>query len=427
MPRLIVKNVGPIKDVDLYLSKVNVFMGPQSCGKSTLAKIISTCSWMEKRKFLGELTDLSPMVNVLCRYHKLGNEPFEEGSYIHDNSRIAYFGDNLNYFLNYSEEEIGLLGVDRTLIANQVESEKEIYHFLTDGQVNPKVVYIPSERNFVSRVSNLGDYNKEWDNLQEFVKTWFEAKSHFDSSHQLPLLNLGVTFFSEDERTNYISLPKNSRLRLEAASSGLQSIVPLLTLINWLSDGIYINEKPYSPNEEKELSELAEQLGNSQTRDESQLKEFNKLIKRLQGFIQGRVYTHTQFIVEEPEQNLFPETQCELMYYLLSALNHGKKHRLIVTTHSPYILYALNNCMLASLVEKNMPDEERRRLTSMASSLDPKLVRVWEIEDGKLKPYTSESLFQTIQDRDGLIRQNYFNMSMRRIMDEFSELLSYKH
>ena len=48
MARLIVKNIGPIKDIDIDLKKVNVFMGPQGCGKSTLAKIISFCSWLEK-------------------------------------------------------------------------------------------------------------------------------------------------------------------------------------------------------------------------------------------------------------------------------------------------------------------------------------------------------------------------------------------
>ena len=48
MARLLVKNIGPIKDVDIELKKVNVFMGPQGCGKSTLAKIISFCSWLEK-------------------------------------------------------------------------------------------------------------------------------------------------------------------------------------------------------------------------------------------------------------------------------------------------------------------------------------------------------------------------------------------
>lgn len=48
MSRLIIKNIGPIKDVDIKLNKVNVFIGQQSSGKSTIAKIISFCSWLEK-------------------------------------------------------------------------------------------------------------------------------------------------------------------------------------------------------------------------------------------------------------------------------------------------------------------------------------------------------------------------------------------
>ena len=48
MAHIIIKNIGPIKEVELDLNKINVFMGPQSSGKSTIAKIISFCLWVEK-------------------------------------------------------------------------------------------------------------------------------------------------------------------------------------------------------------------------------------------------------------------------------------------------------------------------------------------------------------------------------------------
>ena len=47
MARLIIRNIGPIKDIDIELNKVNVFIGEQSSGKSTIAKIVSFCSWLE--------------------------------------------------------------------------------------------------------------------------------------------------------------------------------------------------------------------------------------------------------------------------------------------------------------------------------------------------------------------------------------------
>ena len=41
MQRVIIHNVGPVKDADIRLKKINVFIGPQSSGKSTVAKIIA--------------------------------------------------------------------------------------------------------------------------------------------------------------------------------------------------------------------------------------------------------------------------------------------------------------------------------------------------------------------------------------------------
>lgn len=51
MTHILIKNVGPIKNVELDLNKINVFMGPQSSGKSTIAKILCHCQWVEKQCF----------------------------------------------------------------------------------------------------------------------------------------------------------------------------------------------------------------------------------------------------------------------------------------------------------------------------------------------------------------------------------------
>ena len=39
--KLIVENFGPIKKIDLELNKILILIGPQSTGKSTIAKLIS--------------------------------------------------------------------------------------------------------------------------------------------------------------------------------------------------------------------------------------------------------------------------------------------------------------------------------------------------------------------------------------------------
>lgn len=43
-------------------------------------------------------------------------------------------------------------------------------------------------------------------------------------------------------------------------------------------------------------------------------------------------------IVEEPEQNLFPVSQRNMLYSLLEFNNYSAENKLVITTHSPYII-----------------------------------------------------------------------------------------
>ncbi len=58
------------------------------------------------------------------------------------------------------------------------------------------------------------------------------------------------------------------------------------------------------------------------------------------------------FLIEEPELNLFPKVQQELIKYLVSE-TVNKKNQILLTTHSPYTLTALNNLMYAFNVGQN--------------------------------------------------------------------------
>lgn len=49
MAHITIKYVGPLKEVSLDIRRINMFMGPQATGKSTIAKIISQALWAEKK------------------------------------------------------------------------------------------------------------------------------------------------------------------------------------------------------------------------------------------------------------------------------------------------------------------------------------------------------------------------------------------
>lgn len=414
MSRLVIKNVGPIKFIDINLNKINVFIGPQSSGKSTIAKIVSFCSWLEKKRDTTEVVAATTgLRKELERYHRMKG-------YFSDDSSILYIGDNVAFALN-CEEPLDLPEQFMDVTGVSFCKEEGLI-YVVEKKVNPKVVYIPAERNFVSVLPDARKYAEEQDGLLNFITDWLESKRHYLTDKRLQMLNLGISYYYNEEKDRdvlHLAEPQQS-ISLNQASSGMQSLVPLLVLLDWFAEGIYEHNKPYSPEEVIKIKDI---LANLSKDKEGQ--EQSQLVDRLRDFVEGKGYTHTQFIIEEPEQNLFPKTQVEFLYALLSIINHGHPHRLVLTTHSPYILYALNNCLLAYLVQEKIDEkEETLAVEAMKYGLNPELVSVWQIDDGYLRN-DKGTANETIQDEQGLIRKNYFNNVMKDVMGQFNELLNY--
>lgn len=413
MNRLVLKNIGPIKYIDIPLNKINVFIGPQSSGKSTIAKIVSFCSWLEKDSERTELLAIKGLIQELEKFHRL------EG-FFDENSSILYIGDNVAFAYNV---DVPLELPERFEDCNPSHYyNKEFVFYTIEKEATPKVCYIPAERNFVSAMPNAKKYADREDYLLSFIEDWLESKRHYPTNKAMELINLGVRFYYNEKMDKDVLLLEDGEpISLTNASSGMQSLVPLMVLLNWFSNGIYEENKPYSPEEMMTIRRLLTDISkNNATEDEQKMQ----LLERMKNIMEGRVYTHTQFIIEEPEQNLFPKTQVEFFYFLLSMVNHGRKHRLVLTTHSPYVLYALNNCLLAHIVAKNIEPELQTEINALKHAVDPKLVSVWQIENGHLVD-DKGTQNETIQDEKGLIRKNYFNSIMKQVMGEFNELLNY--
>ena len=411
MKHLVIRNVGPLKSIDIRLNKINVFIGPQGSGKSTLAKIISFCTWLEKVNDATNEVVSKGIIKKLVAFHRMNG-------FFTDQSVVVYEGENIAFSYNKPFDKKLSSRFEETAL--DIDDVKLQVLYTKEKTVNPKVVYIPAERNFVSVVPNLKKYAEDDDSLQSFINDWYDAKRHYTKDHTLPIINLGINYYyNKATDRDIILLYEDKRIQLSNASSGFQSIVPLAGLVNWMSSGIYEENKPFSPEENQQLRDILAHLSTGSSGADTQAQ----LLDRLKGFVSGKVYSHTQFIIEEPEQNLFPETQMDFLYFLLSEINHGRNHHLVLTTHSPYVLYALNNCLLAWLV-KDKIDEKELDVKSLQFALNPKDVSVWSIKDGYLRNDKGE-VHKTIQDGRGLIRKNYFNDVMKKVMGDFNALLDY--
>lgn len=439
MRELTIKNIGPLKEISLSLNKVNIFIGPQSVGKSTLAKLISFCYWVEKdciRTQQIDHIDWAFIERYLIRYYNLDG-------YFSESSSFKYVGEGI---------EISTINKTATVLKRQKFTEEGI----------SKNTYIPSERNVLS-IPSIFSVKLPDNYLLEFIDDWQKIRSKYQKNNAVDILDLSTEYYyNEDDNRDMVQLANGENIRYSQSSSGLQSVIPLCVCIDYLTNWIYSHEEDRSAEDrqyireilfrqyvdlmlkDKDTAEDNDQLIEKFNKDKSSIQksisnlleslhsneltferinelpgmqQFAKVLKDLYNHIHP---SYTNLVIEEPEQNLFPETQVQLVYYILSKIEKDvRQDNLILTTHSPYILYALNNCMLAYLASQD--DDEAVRETSSVpetSWLNPEIVSVWELKEGLIREG------KTIQDECGLIRKNYFEEVMHNVMADFSNLLS---
>ncbi len=409
MSKILIKNIGAITHAELELNKVNVIMGPQSSGKSTIAKIISYCQWVEKRFMLDG------------SYKDDFKERFQEFHRISD----AYFNAESLILYTSSSVNIKYTGTTHELEIKKIENGESF--------TKTKNIYIPAERNFVSVIPNLGKYKGSNDNIMNFLYDWYEVKKKYSKDNALPILNQDVSFYHIDNSdTDKIILNKQGKeLELSDASSGLQSVTPMLVLVDYMTDTLFTEKNTESVDEKNETLNILNQLFEKefiraaivqkQIKEENKFSLTSKEVEKLTYLIRKRKkYQFSQFIIEEPEQNLFPKAQRDLIYYLLKRLNYlNRNHTLLITTHSPYILYALNNCMMGYSIKDKMPLDEQSELRSNLSWINPDLVSIWEIDENRgvvnsIKNATTKT-----------VDKHYFNRVMNEVMDEYYGMLNY--
>lgn len=94
-------------------------------------------------------------------------------------------------------------------------------------------------------------------------------------------------------------------------------------------------------------------------------------------FLRYMVRRNSVLIVEEPESHLHPEMQVEFTRQLAAMVHSGI--RVIVTTHSEWVLEELSNLVLASKVSK----KRRKGLSSGSVALAPNEVGAWLFQQKK--------------------------------------------
>ena len=359
MATIQIKNLGPIKDTGLInLTDVLLVIGRQSSGKSTFMKVLCFCRWIEKKimtsfdNTIQAYTHNKRFTRELKQFHRIDEMYFKEGT------EIIYDGDMVT---------ISLTGVEQNAKINRkLEAWEDRY--------NSKLSYIPAERNLVSAVQNINDTYKakERDSIFNFIQEWYEAKDTYGSDNKLPLSLTDDFKYYSDKGLDYVVLPNGKSITSFYASSGVQSIMPIDVMTDYIM-GVVGKVVKFSMSDL--MNRLMESL-DTDVRNEIVHGAHEVTEEELAPIREKMKYQSAQLFIEEPEQNLYPDAQRKLVQNIirhLKAVQSVGKHRsmVVLTTHSPYVLSILNVLIADAAAVEKMPGDERLKDVVDESTLLP--------------------------------------------------------
>lgn len=121
--------------------------------------------------------------------------------------------------------------------------------------------------------------------------------------------------------------------------------------------------------------------------------------------------------IEEPEAHLFPTAQSTLAQFLASTVSPIKAtNKMLITTHSPYILAKFNNLIKAGAIAATSRSAEERVV-----KIVPK--EAWLRKDVAVAYAVHDWEVTSIIDEDGLVHAEYLDRVSNDIAAEFSALL----
>ena len=407
--RLIIQNFAGIQHIDIEIKKFNILIGPQASGKSICAKLlfyfknitseiihaVGETDYSQKTidtKFKTRFLEYFPSIS-------LGDKPFLI-RYEHSNSFIEitssetreepikiHFSADYNHVISTFEND-QLEVIPQYLLLENISTQRDeclesIKSKLGEFSLNFQL-FIPAGRSFFAIVqrrifslltqkNDLDPFLISFGSIYESVKQLQLHSSQDLSNEQMEKLAEEIVCgkYIEHRNQDFISMSDGRIVNLASSSSGQQETLPLTMIL--------------------------------------------MALPRLLGFNDRKtVY------IEEPEAHIFPNAQRKLVELIAAAFNlNPGKTQFFITTHSPYVLTAINNLLQAGeAYNSNLKGDTLKKLENLV----PQSIAL-NIEDLAVYSITSEGVENILSTEFGLIDTNIIDQVSNDLSIEFGELL----
>lgn len=418
---LSIENFAGLNENEIELGRMNVFIGPQASGKSVCAKLFfffKECA----SGIVDEVMRGQSKVQIQSGHRETFFKYFPPVYWGKGVFKLRYScgelwieierkaSDTATIKTSYSPQYNRLLSTARQMLdaaykKQSVDGASRTISFTnrTFREIRDKVdqemesplsninFFIPAGRSFFSTLrANLFRFLASDNAIDPFpinFGVFYEAARR--SPNSINSYNLGVNdnthladrmskllcgTYKRMKAQDYILMPDNRQIAIENCSSGQQEALPLgIALI------------------------------------------------RMGGASSG-TKTSTIFI-EEPEAHLYPSAQREIVHLFVAAmdLSSSSSGQYLITTHSPYILSALNNIMYAGKIARDFPDKRSHVTTVLGEDMliDPTDVRAYFVSDGRIK--------SIIDPETGLVNAALLDSVSGELAEEFDKLVDIEY
>jgi predicted ATP-binding protein involved in virulence len=424
--KLIVRNFAGIKELEIEVKRINILIGPQASGKSVCAKLLfyfKNFVW----EILSVVENEQTKRNLDSSYSKKFEEYFPPDSWGNYDFFIKYEISNvfieisrkqdskgkisLNYSDYFKKEITGLRSLLRK--AKEKSSDKNANYerldrlYLTRQFLRDKLIdslssslckeaafnqlFIPAGRSFFA-------------NLQSNIFSFLSSNNALD-----PFLR---AFGSTYENI------KNARLRFRNRLEE-KDVREMHDEINRLIErslcGKHVHEKG------KDFLEVADgrriNVANSSSGQQETLP-LTIMLAALPFLVAPR--SGQTVYIEEPEAHLFPSAQRNVIELIATVFNYRKeKLQFFITTHSPYVLTALNNLLQAGLLYEESSQDVLHQLEKIVpryKALTTSDLSAYVLANGKCS--------SIICSDTGLIDAKVIDSVSDELAIEFDKLLS---